>query len=115
MMAAPEAAYAHDLSAMVGRQFPTAIPNAPHLHICGTCYGGHNATTHVGAPCVGSGWSDAGDSHADRPKEQNAYPISRSGHSAASVPRPPQFIAKLSGIFHMTLDCAQICKQKYEH
>ena len=73
--------------------------SAPHLHIFGICYERHNVTRHVGAPWV-SRWRDAGASYTDVPKEQNAYPISRSGHSTASVPWPSSFIEFIRQFSH---------------
>src|SRR5262245_21061229 len=94
------AAWQHDSDC--ARRFKTigsSTLSAPHLHIFGICYERHNVTRHVGAPWV-SRWRDAGASYTDVPKEQNAYPISRSGHSTASVPWPSSFIEFIRQFSH---------------
>ena len=72
--------------------------SAPHLHICGTCYERHNANTARGCT-LSPKMARCSASHTDVPKEQNALPISRSGHSTSSVPWPSQFIEITRSIF----------------
>ena len=52
---------------------------------------------------------DAGASYTDVPKEQNAYPISRSGHSTSSVPWSSLFIEITQSIFTW---CSTWCSRR---